>query len=177
LSVVRTAKGLVLVATLFAGAGAFAADSTVPASPAPAGSLSPAAVSAADAILAEIGVKQSIAFIVPGMMTQLEHNVTSTRPEIKDSLRQTLQAIKPEFDKSAQHLYTQAAELLASQMSDKELQDIAAFFDSSSGKRYLATEPVFLQKFTALAGPWREQLSTDMMARAREEMKKKGIDF
>ena len=36
---------------------------------------------------------------------------------------------------------------------------------------------MFLQKFSALAEPWRQQLSTDMLARAREEMKKKGIDF
>jgi uncharacterized protein len=173
LSVVRTAKGLFLAATLFASAGAFAADSAAPAAPPP----SPAAISAADAILGEIGIKQSIAFIVPGMMSQLERTVTNTRPEIKDSLRQTLHAIQPEFDKSAQKMYTQAAELLASQMSEKELQDVAAFFDSPSGKKYLTAEPVFLQKFAALAGPWREQLSTDMMARAREEMKKKGIDF
>ena len=175
MSVVRTAKGLLLRAALFAGTGAFAADPTAPAAAGPPPSA--AAVSAADAILGEIGIKQSIALIVPGMMTQLERNVTSTRPEIKDSLRETLHAIQPEFDKSAQRMYTQAAVLLASQMSEKELQDVAAFFDSSTGKKYLAAEPVFLQKFAALAGPWREQMSSDMMARAREEMKKKGIDF
>ena len=110
-------------------------------------------------------------------MTQLERTVTSTRPEIKDSLRETLRAIQPEFDKSAQKMYTQAAVLLASQMSEKDLQDVAAFFASPAGKNYLTAEPVFLQKFAALAQPWREQLSTDIMARAREEMKKKGIDF
>ena len=124
-----------------------------------------------------MGIKQSIALIVPAMMSQLERTVTSTRPEIKDSLRETLHAIQPEFDKSAQQMYAQAAALLASQMSEKELQDVAAFFDSPSGKKYLTTEPVFLQKFAAVAGPWREQMSTDIMARAREEMKKKGIDF
>jgi uncharacterized protein len=174
LSVFRTAKGLLLAATLFATTGAYAADAAAPAA---AGSPSPAAVSAADAILGEIGIKESIALIVPSMMTQLERTVTNTRPEIRDSLRDTLHAIQPEFDKSAQQMYSEAAALLASQMSDKELQDVAAFFDSASGKKYLAAEPVFLQKFTALARPWREQMSTDIMARAREEMKKKGIDF
>lgn len=174
MSVVRTAAGLLVAATLVAGGGAFAADPTAPPAPPP---VSPAAVSAADAVLNEIGIKQSIALIVPSMMTQLEHSVTQTRPEIKDSLRQTLRAIQPQFDKSAQQMYAQAADLLASQMSDKELQDVAAFYDSPAGKKFLANEPVFLQKFTALAAPWREQLSTDIMTKAREEMKKKGIDF
>jgi uncharacterized protein len=174
LSVARTAKRLFLGAALFANAGAFAAESVPPAASPPP---SPAAVSAADSILADMGVKQSIALIVPGMLSQLERTVTTTRPEIKDSLRETLRAIQPGFDKSAQQLYTQAAELLASQMSEKELQDVAAFLGSPSGKKYLATEPVFMQKFAAIAGPWREQVSTDMMTQAREAMKKKGIDF
>jgi hypothetical protein len=159
---------------LIANVGALAAESATPAAPPPP---SPAAITAADAILSEIGIKQSIALIVPGMMTQLERTVTTTRPEIKDSLRETLHSIQPDFDKSAQQMYTEAATLLASQMSEKELQDVAAFFDSPAGKKYLTAEPVFLQKFAALAQPWREQMSADIMARAREEMKKKGIDF
>jgi uncharacterized protein len=175
LSVVLTARALLLGAALSASAYAFAADSTVPADAGAAPSAT--AVTSADAILGEIGIKQSIALIVPSLMTQLERTVTNTRPEIKDSLRETLRTIQPEFDKSAQHLYTQAAALLASQMSEKELADVAAFFDSPAGKKYLIAEPDFLQKFTALAGPWRDQLSTDIMTRAREEMKKKGIDF
>lgn len=174
MSVVRTAKRLFLVASLFASVGAYAAESAAPATSPPP---SPAAITAADSILAEMGVKQSIALLVPGMLSQLERTVTSTRPEIKDSLRETLRAIQPEYDKSAQQLYTQAAEILASQMSEKELQDTAAFFNSSSGKKYLTAEPAFLQKFAAIAGPWREQVSMDMMARARDEMKKKGINF
>ncbi len=111
------------------------------------------------------------------MLTELERNVTNTRPEIKDSLRETLRAIQPEFDKSALQMLNQAAAILASQMSEKEIEDVAAFFDSPAGKKYLAVEPVFLQKFSAVAEPWRQQLSTDILARAREEMKKKGVEF
>ncbi len=172
---VRTAKRLLLVATLLASASAWAADTT--AATAPAAAPSAAALAAADTILGDMGIKQSIALVVPGMLTELERNVTMTRPEIKESLRETLSAIKPEFDKSAQQMFIQAATLLTSQMSEKDIEDVAAFFDSPAGKKYLATEPIFLQKFAALAEPWRQQLSTDIMARAREEMKKKGIEF
>ena len=62
-------------------------------------------------------------------------------------------------------------------MSEKELQDVAAFFESPAGKKYLAVEPVFLQKLSAVAEPWRQKLTTDILARAREEMKKKGVEF
>ena len=111
------------------------------------------------------------------MMTELEQNVTKTRPEIRDSLRQTLQAIKPEFDKTAEQTYNTAATLLAQQMSEKEIVDVAAFFESPAGKKYLVVEPVFRQKFSGVAVPWQDKLSTDILARAREEMRKKGIEF
>ena len=136
-----------------------------------------AAVSAAGEILGDIGIKQTISVIVPTMLAELERNVTNTRPEIRDSLRETLKSIQPEFDKSAQDVFNQAATLLASQMSEKEAIDIAAFFASPTGKKYLAVEPVFFQKFSAIADPWRQQLSTDILERARAEMKKKGVDF
>ena len=86
------AKGrlaLILFAAL--SVSARAADTTAPAVPAPAAPAaaapapaapSAAAIAAADTILGVIGLKQSIALVVPGMMTELETNVTRTRPEI-----------------------------------------------------------------------------------------------
>jgi uncharacterized protein len=178
-SVARTVRGLILAASVLASAAAWAADATTPAAPAAPAAAPPSAASitAADAILADIGVKETIALVVPRMMAELERNVTNTRPEIKDSLRETLRSIQPEFDKSAQEVFVRASTLLASQMSEKEIQDVAAFFGSSSGKKYLATEPIFFQQFSAIADPWREQLSVDILSRARQEMKKKGIEF
>ena len=185
---VRTANGAVALfmlaaMTVAAGAQQAPAPAAPPAAapaPTPAAAPaapSPAAVAAADRILGDIGVKESVAFVVPGMMAELEANVSRTRPEIKDSLRATLKAIQPEFDATARQTYDQAATLLASEMSEQELTDVAAFFDSPSGKKYVAVTPVFLQRLASLTTPWRDQLSTDIVVRARQEMKKKGVEF
>jgi uncharacterized protein len=192
-ALVRTANGavaVIMLAALTVAAGA--QQTTPPAAPAPAapaapappsapaaapGAPSPAAVAAADRILGDIGVKESVALVVPGMMAELEANVTRTRPEIKDSLRATLKSIQPEFDATAKQIYDQAATLLAAQMSEKEITDVAAFFDSPTGKKYVSVTPVFLQQFANMTAPWRDKLSTDIVARARQEMKKKGVDF
>jgi hypothetical protein len=166
-----------------------AADTTPPAAPAPAAPApaaqapaapagpSPAAIAAADRVLGDIGLKQSIAIVIPGMMAELETNVTRTRPEIRDSLRATLKTIQPEFDQTAKQTYTEAASLLASQMSEKDITDVAAFFDSPAGKKYVEVTPIFLQKLADVTGAWRERLSSDILERARQEMKKKGVDF
>ena len=178
----RKAKGLLALIMLAAlSFAARAAETTPPAAPAAAPAApaapSPAAIAAADTILGDIGIKQTIALVVPGMLTELETNVTRTRPEIKESLRQTLRAIQPEFDKTAVQTFNSAATILASQMSEKEIVELAAFFESPVGKKYVAMEPVFLQQLSDVVAPWREQLSTDILVRAREEMKKKGVEF
>jgi uncharacterized protein len=170
---------LVLFAAL--SVSAQAADTTPPAAPAtttaaPAGP-SAAALTAADTILNTIGLKQSIAIVVPGMMQELETNVTRTRPEIRDSLRATLKAIQPEFDQTARQIYIQAESLLAAQMSEQEITQVAAFFESPAGKKYVQVTPIFLQNLGDVTGAWREKLSTDILERARAEMKKKGVDF
>jgi hypothetical protein len=183
---VRNQGVLALVVLAALSVTAMAAETSPPAAPpaaqptpaAPtAAQPSPAAIAAADTILANIGIKQSIALVVPAMMSELEQNVTKTRPEIRDSLRETLKAIKPEFDKTAEQTYNAAATILAQQMSEKEIIDVAAFFDSPAGKKYLAIEPVFRQKFSSVAVPWQDKLSTDILVRARGEMRKKGIEF
>jgi uncharacterized protein len=180
------AKGLLALFVFGAlTVSARAADTTAPATPAapaaPAATApaapSVASIAAADKILGTIGLKQSIAIVVPGMMQELETNVTRTRPEIRDSLRATLKTIQPEFDQTARETYVQAESILASQMSEQEITQVAAFFDSPAGKKYIAVTPVFVQNLSDVTGAWREKLSTDILERARAEMKKKGVDF
>ena len=89
------AKGLVALFVFGAwSVSARAADTTLPATPAPPAAAtpaapaapSPAALAAAETILNTIGLKQSIAIVVPDD-AGARKNVTRTRPEIKDSLR------------------------------------------------------------------------------------------
>ena len=174
------AKGLLAVFVFAAlNVSARAADTTPPAAPAATAPAAPtpAAIAAADTILGTIGLKQSIAIVVPGMMQELETNVTRTRPEIRDSLRATLKAIQPEFDLTAKQIYAQAESLLASQMSEQDITQVAAFFDSPAGRKYVEVTPVFLRNLSDVTGAWREKLSTDILEQARAAMKKKGVDF
>jgi hypothetical protein len=183
----RTLPALFLGAALLASPAAFAADAQ-PAAPAPAAAApaaapttppppTPAAVAAADQLLKAMGVKQTIATIVPVMLTELEQNVTKTRPEIRDALRQSLKSIQPAFDKSAEDTYSKVEALLTIDMTEKELQDVATFLASPSGKKFLATQPIFFQQVQNIVDPWRQQISADIVARARDDLKKKGIDF
>ncbi len=63
-------------------------------------------------------------------------------------------------------------------MTEQELKDTVAFFESPAGKKYPRRRNLrWRKKSPVSARVWRDKLSTDILARAREEMKKKGLDF
>jgi hypothetical protein len=137
----------------------------------------PAALDSARAIIAASGMARSFDLVVPQMLGELERNVTTTRPELKDSLHATLVALEPEFSKTEQGVIDGAARILAKYMNEQELKDTAAFFASASGKKYVEAQPLAFNEIIGVVQTWRQRLSTDVLARARAEMKKKGLDF
>ena len=181
----RTLTAIIFGCAVLGGPAAYAGDTTpaapaAPPSPAAAPAVpappSPAAIAAADQLLIDMGVKETIAKTVPAMMPSSRRTSRRRTPRFATASGQTLTAIKPEFDKSAQNTYAKVEALLALALSEKEIEDVAAFFESPTGKKYLALQPVFFQKLQDVLGPWQQSLSTDIVTRAREEMKKKGVD-
>lgn len=165
-SILKASLGAVAFLAL-AGAGAQAEDAQP----------SDAAIGYANKLSVDIGMKPSLDQVVPALLIQLERNITATRPELRDPLHQTLLAIEPDFVKTEDAVLTNSAKALASHMSEQELKDTVAFFDSPSGKKFLEVQPVVLGQVGQFARAWHDKLSTDILTRAREDMKQKGYSF
>jgi len=138
---------------------------------------SPAAIADARTIIIASGISKSFDAVVPQMLGMLERNVTTTRPEVKDKLHATLLQLQPEFTKSEEEVVNAAAVSLAKRLSPAELKDVEAFYQSPSGKKYVEATPGMLEDVIAALEGWRQKLSTDMMTRVRDEMKKQGVDL
>jgi uncharacterized protein len=163
-TLVKAACGALFVATLAVSA-------------ARADDPSPAAVASAKTIITYSGMQRSFDMVVPQMLAQLEANVIRTRPEIKDKLHATLLQLQPEFLKSEDQVTNAAAVSLAKRMTEDDLKATAAFFQSPAGKKYVEAQPQALGDIVAALQGWQQKLSTDMMTRVRDEMKKQGIDL
>jgi hypothetical protein len=137
----------------------------------------PAAIESARIIITASGMTRSFDMVIPQMFGELERSVTATRPELKDSLHDTLVGLVPEFTRTEQGVVDGAARALAQHMTEQELKDTANFFVSPSGKKYVEAQPVVFSEIIGIAQQWRQRLSTDVLTRARAEMKKKGADF
>jgi len=146
-------------------------------SPAYAADPSPAAIADARTIILTSGIARSFDAVVPQMLGVLERNALATRPEIKDKLHATLLKIEPEFVKTEDQIINAAALSLAKRMSEEDLKATAAFFQSPAGKKYVEAQPAALTDIVAALQGWQQKLSTDMMTRVRDELKKQGVEF
>jgi hypothetical protein len=138
---------------------------------------SPDAIALAASILNDIGLNNSVAAVVPLTLRELERNIAAIHPEMQSALTESSVAILPEFAKSDEKVLGDLAHVFAARMTEQELRDTKAFFESPVGKKYLEAQPVILQEFSVATGVWRRQLSNDLLSRLRQEMKKKGYEF
>jgi hypothetical protein len=138
---------------------------------------SPAAIDAANKLIVDLGLKQSLDVVVPALFGEFEKNVLATRPELKDPLHQALVGLVPEFNKGEPAVLAQVAQVMATKLSEADLKEVLAFYESPTGKRYVASEPAFINELQSAGTAWRQKLANDLLVRVREELKNKGVTF
>ncbi|MGA2637850.1 DUF2059 domain-containing protein [Methylocella sp.] len=176
----RLAFGLSLIAACPAVAQQQAPAAPPPAAAAPAspaGPITPTQLAAARALVIASGMSRSFTVIIPQFVNQIGSSLTETRPELTEDLKAVFAALAPEFDKQADEMTDIAAQIFAKHMSEADLKAAVAFFNSPSGKQYVAAQPPILTDIVTAMQGWQGKVSTNMMARVREEMKKKGHDI
>lgn len=164
----------------FAGAGNAGEDkpgASLQAAPGEKAPASPSHLAAARALVIGCGMSRSFGIIVPQFLDQIGSSLTQTHPEMSKDLADVLSQIRPEFDKQVDEMIDIAAQIYVKQMSEQDLKVAVGFFESPAGKRYVETQPAFLTEVVTAMQGWQGKISTAMMTRVREEMKKKGHDI
>lgn len=123
------------------------------------------------------GLSASFAGAVAGLMDQLGRTLTRTRPEMIKELQSVMVANEADFLKEADSLTAAAGKITASQLTEKEMRDALAFFNSPAGKKYVAAQPLILSSVELASQSWRTHLSQVITDKVRAEMKKKGFEF
>jgi uncharacterized protein len=134
-------------------------------------------LAAAREVMIASGMAKSFAQIVPGIMEQLAVNVVKTRPELQKDLKEVLLAAVGDFKQVQEDLVSLSAKLLSRDLNEKELTEIAAFFNSPTGQKYVATQPKILDALGPYIRDYTVKLSTDVTTRVRADMKKRGHDM
>ena len=69
---------------------------------------------------------------------------------------------------------TEVATLYATHFSEGELKQIVTFYQSPVGKKVLSLQPTVIDASMKFAQTWANKLSDEVVAKMREELKKKG---
>ena len=121
---------------------------------------SPAAIESANKLIADLGLIQSLDVVVPTLFGEFEKNVVATRPELKDPLHQVLVSLVPEFVKGEPAVLADVAHVMASKLTDSELKEVLAFYESPTGKKFVAAEPAFVNELQVAGTAWRQSWPT-----------------
>jgi hypothetical protein len=170
------------LAMMVAGGAAFAQQPARPAQPAPAQPApaqpqappsSPSHLAVARDVVVLSGMTRTFDVIPPEMGEQIKKNAV-TRPDLAKDLDQVIESLKPEMELQKQQMVNAAARVYASRISEAELKEIAAFFKSPVGKKYVETQPQILDSMVVEIQNWTKQLAEYVMVRVRAEMGKRG---
>lgn len=123
------------------------------------------------------GLQESFYSAVAGMMDQLGRTLTRTRPEMLKELKAVMIANEPDFLKEAGEMTDASGKIVASQLSEAEMKEALAFFNSPAGKKYVGSQPLIINAVALASDSWRSRVSARIADKVRAEMKKKGFDF
>ncbi|SFG92418.1 DUF2059 domain-containing protein [Methylobacterium gossipiicola] len=136
-------------------------------------SITPSHLALAREVMLGSGIARSFDSIIPAFSEQIRQNAV-TRPELTKDLDEVLNGLQPEMELQKQAMITTAARIYAARLTEAELADIAAFFRSPAGKRYVETQPQVLDGIVQAMQGWTQEVSEYVMVRVRAEMAKRG---
>lgn len=141
------------------------------------GAAAPEHIAKARQLILATGISRSFEIIIPEFMDQIGITLTQARPDVVHDMNVVLTDLKPEFDKQSEEMIDQSARIYATLLSEKEIDAVLGFFNSEAGRKYVGAQPLFLNQLVSGMQAWQQKISINMMARVRQEMKKKGHDL
>lgn len=171
-------KACQTLAALVALAMVIAAKPAVAQAPGATPNPSPNAVLLAKEIIELKGARESIFDpLVRGVIEKAKDTFMQTNFMWAKDLNEVAANMEKEYAAKAHELEDQSARIYAGYFTETELRQILAFYKSPVGQKLIVDEPKALDKTMANAGEFGDNFSEEVIAKMREEMKKRGHDL
>lgn len=159
-----------------------AATAAVPSSafaqtPAPTTQASASHLAVAREVVLASGIARSVNAIAPEIAGQMRNTLAGTRPEVMKDLDEVLASLRPEIEKESEEMIATTARIFATRLTEAELTQIAQFFTSPAGRRYVDTQPLLLDAMFTEMQAWSQRLSETVVTKVRAEMRRRGHEI
>jgi len=172
-SILSCAMAAVFAIFLIGLASPATAQAPAPAAPQP----SPAALLLAKQIVEIKGVQNIFAPLVRGVVEKTKQMFMQTNFMWEKDLNEVAAIEEKKYAPRVSELVDATARIYAQHFTEQELRQLLAFYQSPIGRKALVEEPKVLDDAMAYAGNWGDNLSQEVIASMREDMKKRGHDM
>jgi len=112
--------------------------------------------------------------LIAGVVEQAKLLFLQQDPSLAKDLNEVAAKMRTDLQPRFAELNDEVAKLYATNFTEQELKDILTFYQSPAGKKLLVTQPKVIDSSMAFAQTWANKLSDEVIAKMRDEMKKKG---
>lgn len=135
---------------------------------------SPAALASAKEFVNLTGATQIFSPLVAGVVEQSKMLFLQQNPGLAKDLNEISAKLKAELNPRLEELNVEMARIYAGRFTETELKEILAFYGSPTGKKILIEQPVAAEQSLKFAQDWSIKLSDEVVAKMRDELKKRG---
>lgn len=138
---------------------------------------SPTAILVAKQIVELKGARNLYVPLIRGVVEKTKNMFMQTNFMWSKDLNEVAAIEIKKYEPRVDELMDNSARIYASHFTEQELKDLLAFYKSPLGQKALIEEPKALDQSMADAGTWGDNLSQEVIADMRDQMKKRGHDM
>jgi hypothetical protein len=112
--------------------------------------------------------------VIDGVVEHHRRLLLQADPNLDKDLRTVATQLRAEYAGRKSEIHAEVARAYASQFTEAELRQIAAFYKTPLGKKLIDAEPRALDGATKRVDAWATKFAEEVMAKMRGEMRKKG---
>jgi len=112
--------------------------------------------------------------LIAGVVEQAKLLFLQQNPGLSKDLNEIATQIRTDLQPRFNELTDEVARLYATNFSEQELKEVVAFYKTPAGKKLLAQQPKIIDSSMKFAQEWANRLSDQVIAKMREELKKRG---
>ena len=112
--------------------------------------------------------------LIAGVIEQAKILYLQQNPALAKDLNEIAANLRTEMTPRMSELADEVARLYTADFSEQELKDILAFYKSPAGQKLLAQQPKVIDASMKFAQTWANKLSDEVVAKMRDELKKRG---
>ncbi|HET9716542.1 MAG TPA: DUF2059 domain-containing protein [Pseudolabrys sp.] len=135
---------------------------------------SPGAMATAKQLIVVTGATALFNPLIAGVVEQAKLLFLQQNPALAKDLNEVASKMRTELQPRFSELTDEVARLYAANFTEQELKEVLAFYKTPAGTKLLMQQPKIVDSSMKFAQDWANKLSDQVIAKMRDELKKRG---